>query len=76
MRLWPEGDTTNVDIGNYPNHEPTLTAISDYFSVDGRTPSAFPRTKLGLAFLVRAGLVAVGSWLYSYRRHIARTAGA
>jgi polar amino acid transport system permease protein len=33
-------------------------------------------TYLGLAFLVRAGLVAVGSWLYSYRRHIARTAGA
>jgi polar amino acid transport system permease protein len=33
-------------------------------------------TYLGLAFLVRGGLAAIGFSLFSYRRHIARTSGA
>jgi hypothetical protein len=51
VRLWPETDTTSVDGRTSPGDEPTLAAISEYFSVEGRTPTAFPKMKLGLAFL-------------------------
>jgi hypothetical protein len=46
------GDRT-IDVGTRPS-SPRSSGAADpdaYFNVEGRTPSAFPATKLGLAFL-------------------------
>jgi hypothetical protein len=51
VRLWRETEATSVDTRDPSNNESALASISDYFRVDGRTPTAFPKVKLGLGFL-------------------------
>jgi hypothetical protein len=51
VRLWRETGATSIDTRDPSSNESTFPSMSDYFRVDGRTPTAFPDVKLGLGFL-------------------------
>lgn len=52
--VWSDRDTADVRTDAPSAHEPPrddVTGVAAYFNVDGQQPTAFPETKLGLAFL-------------------------